>query len=313
MGTFYRPSPDALLNPCADPIFKSLFTQESNESKQALCFFLSAMLKKSVSDVVLQPNELAVESSFDRQTQFDLTCKANSEPINVEMQGVNLHSLFKSRAEYHVAHLLNHYMVKGTDERDIPKVYQISVVNFVINKDSKEAYSHFIMRNIYNNKETLNERMNVIFLELPKIFELEDDVKKLTEEEQWGKFFMYANNPEKREFLHKLVESNQGIKYAMEALDFLSKEELEWQRETSYWKYVMDVKTAKNEAQRIGYAEGMAKGVAEGKIEGKIEGKAEGKIEAVIETAKAMLAEGISVDVIARCTKLSVDEIKKIK
>ena len=37
-----RPSPTALLNPCADPIFKILFTTESPEAHQALTCFLLA-------------------------------------------------------------------------------------------------------------------------------------------------------------------------------------------------------------------------------------------------------------------------------
>ena len=39
--TSFRPSPTALLNPCADPIFKILFTDVSEEAHQALTAFLS--------------------------------------------------------------------------------------------------------------------------------------------------------------------------------------------------------------------------------------------------------------------------------
>jgi hypothetical protein len=37
----YRPSPDALLNPCSDEVFKALFTNESDESRTALRCFLN--------------------------------------------------------------------------------------------------------------------------------------------------------------------------------------------------------------------------------------------------------------------------------
>ena len=125
-----RPSPDALLNPCADPIFKALFTQESENSRNALTEFLSAVLQKEISDVKLEPNELPVESDQEKQSRFDLTCMADGEPINVEMQGVNVRKSFGSRAEYHCAHLMNHYVRRGMESWDIPKVYQISVLNF---------------------------------------------------------------------------------------------------------------------------------------------------------------------------------------
>ncbi|MBN2435639.1 MAG: transposase, partial [Spirochaetes bacterium] len=43
--------------------------------------------------------------------------------------------------------------------------------------------------------------------------------------------------------------------------------------------------------------------------EGKIEGKLEGKTEA----AKALLKEGVSIELISKCTGLSEEEIKSIK
>ena len=36
--------------------------------------------------------------------------------------------------------------------------------------------------------------MNVIFMELPKIDLLPDDITKLTKTQMWGKFFLYASN-----------------------------------------------------------------------------------------------------------------------
>ncbi|MCQ2591861.1 MAG: Rpn family recombination-promoting nuclease/putative transposase [Treponema sp.] len=310
-----RPSPTALLNPCADPIFKSLFTQESQESKRALTYFLSALLGKKISNIILQPNELAVECIYDRQTQFDLTCIADSEPINVEMQGVNIHSSFPYRAEYHVAHLMNHYVVKGSDSKVIPKVYQISVVNFNLTSNLKSYFSHYTMKDI--DGKSLGNRMNIVFLELPKLKMIPDNVEKLTEKELWGKFFLYANNPNKQDFLKKMGDINPGIKSAMDILQFLSKDEAQWQQETSHWKYVMDVESAKNEASRLGYSEGFEKGMQEGKQEGIKEGIREGREEGIqqgilegirsnqLETAKKMMDKKIDFEIIFELTGVS--------
>lgn len=83
MQTSFRPSPHALLNPCADPIFKILFTTNSEESHQALTCFLSDILEKTVTDVVLQPNELAGEAFGDRQSEFDINCKIDGKIANI--------------------------------------------------------------------------------------------------------------------------------------------------------------------------------------------------------------------------------------
>lgn len=50
-------------------------------------------------------------------------------------------------------------------------------------------------------------------------------------------------------------------------------------------------------------------GKLEGRIEGKLEGKIEGETAKAIEVARAMLAKGFAVDVIAEITKLTVQEV----
>jgi hypothetical protein len=43
---------------------------------------------------------------------------------------------YGKRAEYHVAHLLNHYTPKGSEWDEIPQVFQISVMNFYCDESS---------------------------------------------------------------------------------------------------------------------------------------------------------------------------------
>ena len=74
----YRPSPDALLNPCSDEVFKALFTNESAESRTALRCFLTAVLHKEVKDVQLRPNEPPVIDDSDKAVRFDVSCTFNN-------------------------------------------------------------------------------------------------------------------------------------------------------------------------------------------------------------------------------------------
>lgn len=142
-----RPSPTALLNPCADPIFKILFTNESKESNIALTCFLTDIIGKKVSNVVLQPNELSGETNTDKQSEFDINCKIEGKVVNIEMQGLNKDNHFGRRAEYHVAHLYNHYVTKGLDCKETPKAFQISVLNFIFDDSEKDCISYYLMRN----------------------------------------------------------------------------------------------------------------------------------------------------------------------
>ena len=73
------------------------------------------------------------------------------------------------------------------------------------------------------------------------------------------------------------------------------------------------VKTATEKALADGIAKGLSEGEAKGKAEGLAKGKAEGKNEARCETARNLLKEGLSVDLICRTTGLSEEEVFKLK
>lgn len=286
-----RPTPTALLNPCADPIFKILFTNESKESNIALTDFLTDIIGKKVSNVVLQPNELSGESATDKQSEFDINCKIEGKIVNIEMQGLNKDNHFGKRAEYHVAHLFNHYVTKGTEWITSPQAFQISVLNFIFDDKEKDCISYYIMRN--QNGKTLAGMLNIVFIELPKIEELPDDLTLLTPVQMWGKFFLYASNPEKKDFITKLAEINRGIKMAVTVLKNISQDEINWYHETRYWMHVSDEKTMIYEAKRKGIDEG--------------------KKETYLEVAKNAIKAGLSTEQISKITGLSAEEIDKLR
>ncbi|MBQ3670287.1 MAG: Rpn family recombination-promoting nuclease/putative transposase [Treponema sp.] len=297
-----RPFPNAILTPCCDPIFKALFTHDSPESIYALQSFLSALLKKPVSEVVLQPNELSIESSTDKQSQFDLTCKCDEEFVNIEMQCQNYYLSFGKRAEYYASHLLNHYVQSGTDWPNVPKVFQISVLNFVYDTET-ENISLYQMRTEQNR--VLDQSLNVIFMELPKIKMLPDDAEKLTSAERWGKFFLYADNPEKQQFISELCHAEEGIMQAEKTLSQISQDELNWQRQKTYWGNISNWKTIRIEAETIGMQKGMEKGIQEGLEKGSLIAKQE--------TARRMIAKNtFPIEEIAEISGLSVEEIKEL-
>ena len=75
----------------------------------------------------------------------------------------------------------------------------------------------------------------------------------------------------------------------------------------------MVINTLKNEAIKEGKLEGMKEGIKEGIKEGKLEGIKEGKRESTLETAKALLKENVSIDIISRTTGLTKEEINSLK
>ena len=304
------PYPGALLNPKVDPIFKSLFTQNTEESKAALTAFLSAILRQPIIDVTIGQNELPVEADDDKKTIFDITCKNETEDkfLNIEMQGQNDSDSFDNRSEYHVAHLLNHFVKKGMDWDEVPEAFMISVLNFVYDRTVDDGFLEYTMR-LEDGKRLKSTRMKIIYLELPKYENIPDmPVEKLTTVQKWAKFFLYANRKEKSEYLKILSESEAGIMEAYKSLDSISQNEAEWIRETAYWDAISNKKTTIGTAERRGKRQGLKEGIKKGIQQGIEQGQ---RLKA-IETAKKLKQKEMPLETIAECVGLSVEEIDKL-
>ena len=73
------------------------------------------------------------------------------------------------------------------------------------------------------------------------------------------------------------------------------------------------VDAAKLEGLMEGHKEGHKEGLAKGREEGLAEGRAEGEMNKGLEIARQMKAEGLPLEMIARCTGLSMEQIKDLK
>ena len=189
---------------------------------------------------------------------------------------------------------------KGMDWDDVPEAFMISVLNFVYDDSVDDGFLEYTMR-LEDGKNLKSARMKIIYLELPKYEDIPDyPIEKLTTVEKWAKFFLYSNRKEKQEYLKLLVETEAGIMNAQESLDSISQSEAEWIRETAYWDAVSNRKTIIGTAERRGLKQGMEKGLQQGIQQTKIE------------TARNFKANGVSTDIIAKCTGLSMEEVESL-
>lgn len=278
-----------LLNPRKDYVFKAIFTQNTDDSRGALKSFLSAALDKKVTNVQLQPNELASDYIGDRQTCFDVLCMIdNDEPVNIELQAVGSFEIFAKRIEYHSAHLLNYYVKKGTDFENIPKTYQISIVDFVFDNDTKDCVSRYTMQTDDGRK--IMERQNIIVIELPKIEKLGIvPPKDLTNVQKWGKFFVDTDKPNRMQYMLEIAESEVGIMQAQNTLVNLNQSYSQWTAEEARFNAELD---------RRMYAKYY---------------REEGARKKAKETARNLLSLGIATqEQIAQATGLSLAEVRKL-
>ena len=184
-----------LLNPRLDPNFKAIFTQNTEESNLALRSFLSAMIGEEVKKVDVTKNDEAVQYEGQRGIRYDINCEfPDGTKAQIEIQGYNSDCDYGRRAEYYISRLVSSTAKVGDDWRNLPKAYQISVLNFKYDTDNKVPLHRYVMADTTDGA-TLEGVINVIFLELPKLPPLDGstDVESLSSAVKWGKFLQEAD------------------------------------------------------------------------------------------------------------------------
>lgn len=316
----YRPSPTALLNPRCDPSFKAMFTQETEESNAALQDFISVLIGREVRKIALVPNEPPVDSLNEMQMTFDVSVTFDDgERADIEMQSRSQNYDYAARAEIQAARLLNMNSHRG-DNWTSRSVYQISVLNFQFDKDDNQPLAWYTMTDQKGGH--LAGKINVLFFDLVKIHKLVGtSPEKLTRLEKWGLFLSYAENPKYQDYIKNLVESEEGLMKASNALNMVSQDDINWAIQNSIFKAKRDYNSNMQYAQKIGLEKGlkeglkkgMKQGIREGKKEGMKEGMKEGRNEEKLQVAKNALSMNLgTIEQISELTGLPVDVIKNL-
>jgi predicted transposase/invertase (TIGR01784 family) len=183
------------------------------------------------------------------------------------------------------------------------KVYQISLLNFIFDKDDQTAVSHYCMRK--DNGHLLSRIQTVIFLELPKIDALGNvPPENLHSEERWCKFMIDADNPYKQDYVRHLAEAEGGIMEAKKTLDSISTDWVLWKRELDRDVIESDRKTELLYMQEQGLEQRIQQGIQQGKQEGTAQAKRE--------AAHNLKKLGVPVQTIAQAVGLSEEEITQL-
>ena len=142
--------------------------------------------------------------------------------------------------------------------------------------------------------ELLCDAIHMTFVELSKVSNvLEKPVSEMTALDKWSVFFQYAPDPQYRETVNKVIESEEVLQVAGNLLMSISQDERERAVFRSRRKFQTDLQsdlaTAEDNGERRGIAIGEKNRSAE--------------------IARSMMADGEPVDKIIRYTGLSAKEI----
>ena len=250
-----RPNPMALLSPLYDSTFKGIFTQETDDSNLALQSFISAVLGRTVKNVILKPNEPAKDNTEQKGMSYDISVEFdNGELSDIEMQAWKESYDYGMRAEIQTARLLNNNAKKGRDWFS-PMVYQISSLNFHYRKDDNKEMAWYTMKDEAGDR--LTDRQNIIFIDLMTIRKkLGTPIKELTPVEKWGLFFSYVDDDKYADYISELVRSEKGIMAAENVVKHMSEADDNWFVQNSRFIAERDKNTQIHNAEKRGREEG---------------------------------------------------------
>ena len=252
MEKIYFKYEDDIINPCWDNVFKATFTKDTPESRGALMYLLSAIIRRRLTVLSILANEPPVDNINERQIRYDIQCKFDDgELCNIEMT-LNPDAYEPIRLEYYSSKMFTSQDIRGKDKsyKDLKRSYQIAlIVNAPIHEDNE-----FVHNFKYYDEEhgiSLNGKSHIITIELSKLEQIaKKPVAEMTALERWAVFFRYTPDKDKRELVNEIIEFEEGIAMAGQVLLNISKDERERARLTSEYKFAVDLQSKMVDARR---------------------------------------------------------------
>lgn len=277
-----------LLKPKNDLVFQSLFTQKNEYITKE---FVSALLNEKIDYMVINDTkELFREYPTDKLGILDLEVEVNgNEKVDIDVQ-VSKKEDFIDRLLFYFARLYERQINKG-DTYDISKrVVIIAIIDyeFELTKNLEQMVTQWLLRESKNLGLVLTDKIEINIIELNKA-KKEYNKNKEDKRAQW---MMFMNNPEDEE-VKAIMKENEAIKEATIEIRKMSQDEKMQKLAELREKAIRDEKSC--------YNTGLHDGIKQGQLDARKE------------IAKEMLKEKIKLEIIAKTTGLTIEEIKQLQ
>ena len=283
------------INPYTDFGFKKLFGTEMN--KELLISFLNALLSKSqpkkvISDIRYLPSE-HLGAYCNRRAIFDVYCEnEKGDNFIVEMQNVS-QKFYKDRSVFYSTFPIQEQSRMGEDwDFELKEVYTVGILNFEFKEDKydKNCLHHEVKLMDTADHHVFYDKLTYIYLEMPKFNKTEDELETMFD--KW--LFVLKN-------LSRLFERPKALQERVferlfeqaEIARFTPEERRGYEDSVKVYRDINNaIRTTDREAEK--------------------RGEAKGRAEEKLETAKRMKADSVPVDLIAKYTGLTQEQIEKL-
>jgi len=284
-----------ILPPYDDRVFKLILT--APEAKPALMDLVPAVIKRPVTDIWVRNNELPSGDTEEKAERLDLNCVTDDgSQVDIEMQSSRIaeqqgggHRNLIGKSIYYLCDLHSSQNSKGKSYDELARSYQITFCGYTIFPNRKDFISAYSMRHDTDN-ELLHDAINVMFVELSKLNDLlKKPVAEMTDLEMWAVFLRYAESPNYRDVVNRIIESKEALNVAGELLMSISQDERERAIFRSRRMYQSDQESNMRTARNEGHTEG------------------------VLAVARNALRKQMSIDDIADITGLTREELENLR
>jgi predicted transposase/invertase (TIGR01784 family) len=276
------------IDPLTDFGFKKIFL-----NKELLIAFLNDIVGTDIKEVQYQPTEGLGIVKEERITVFDLLCTTKKgEQFIVEMQ-LRKQTYFANRALFYASHAIRKQAPRGKKWKfDLKPVYIVSILDFII--FTEEEAKDVVIERVYlyreRGKKRFSEKLEMIFIELPKFKKTAKKLQSNTETWLWLLKHTYELKdcpPEITDEIFKQFLETAEIKH------LTTKEMISYRRSLKRSYQMRDADIC---ARR----------------EGRVEGELIGRMEKSKLFATKLLMRNIPIDDIVDLTELSPEQVQEL-
>ena len=290
-----------------DYIFKKIFAKEENNSK--LKDFLEAILNIEIKKVIVKNPEIPKNMLDEKLAILDIRAEINEDTIiDIEMQVANQYNI-SERSTIYTAKMITSDVKVSEEYRNMKKTISINILDFNYFKTNtyhnvahmkfeKIKKEEYVDMGYEEEQETVTEKVEMHFIELPKFVKKNSGTKSKLEQWLW----VMVGEEDKME---KAGKENKEVEKTIDELNTMNLSEEERIMYEEREKAIINYNFGMASAERHGKEEGLK--------EGKREGKREGEEKKKIEIIENMLKLKIDDEIIKKSVNISDEELEKYK
>jgi predicted transposase/invertase (TIGR01784 family) len=266
--------------------FKKIFGEEA--SKPILIDFLNALLPEiQIKDLNFKDKEKLGRSDEDRRLVYDIYCENNNgEKIIVELQKAK-QNYFKDRTVYYATFPIQEQAERGDWDYKLKAVYCVGILDFKFDEDKSNDREVIHTVELKNQKnKVFYDKLKFVYLEMPHFQKSESELTSRLD--KWLYFIKHLEDFQSIPEIFKDAIFQQAFQKA-EIAKYDADERFEYEYSLKGYRDTKNIfDTAMMESQ----------------VQGEIKGKKD--------MAKILKEKGVSIEIIALSSGLSIEEIKNL-